>query len=224
MITDHNSYRGCWAYDILKKTKKDLFKDFTVLRGVEYDTKDAGHVLVIMPDHVYLPILKVRGMKLRRLLKIVHRLGGILGPAHPFGVKSSSAMHFRNMDHDLIERFDFVEVFNTCESELSNKLAGELAAKYDLPAFGGSDAHEEKYVGMSATEIDAEITCNNDLIRAIKKGCMTTAYGTVREATNKSKAKDHWIGVMAFKAYNRGLAKLFALKRKYHHMQMPFRV
>lgn len=224
MIADHNSYKGCHAYDKLKKRNPELFEDFTVIRGVEYDTKDSGHVLVIMPDNVYLPVLKVRGMKLRRLLKIVHRMGGILGPAHPFGVKSSSAMHFRNMDHERIERFDFVEVFNTCESELSNKLAGELAEEYGLPAFGGSDAHEERYVGMAATEINADIRCNNDLINYIRHGNMTEAYGTVREATNKSKAKDHWIGIVAFKAYNRGLAKLFALKRKYHHIKMPFRV
>ena len=224
MIADHNSYRGCRACDKLEETNKELFEDFTVIRGVEYDTKDAGHVLVIMPDGMYLPSLTIRGMKLRRLLKIVHRMGGVLGPAHPFGVKSSSAMHFRNMDHDLIERFDFVEVFNTCESTESNELAGQLAEEYDLPAFGGSDAHEEKYVGMSGTEIYAEIRCNNDLIRAIKAGCITKASGTVREATNKSKAKDHWIGIVAFKAYNRGLSKLFALYRKFHHLHLPFRV
>ena len=224
MIADHNSYKGCLAWDKFRRHNKEFVKDFTVLRGVEYDTKDAGHVLVIMPDHLYLPILNIRGMKLRRLLKIVHRFGGILGPAHPFGVKSSSAMHFRNMDHDLIERFDFVEAFNTCESEESNRLAGELAARYNLPVFGGSDAHEEQYVGMSATIIDAEIKSNNDLIRAVKAKKGITATGTVRESTLKSKSKDHWIGITAFKVYNRGLAKLFALKRKYHHLQMPFRV
>lgn len=224
MIADHNSYKGCFAWDKFRRHNKEFVKGFTVLRGVEYDTKDAGHVLVIMPDHLYLPVLNVRGMKLKRLLKIVHRFGGILGPAHPFGVKSSSAMHFRNMDHDLIERFDFVEVFNTCESELSNKLAGELAEKYNLPTFGGSDAHEEKYVGMAATIIDAEIKSNNDLIRAVKAKEGITATGTVRQATLKSKGKDHWIGILGFRIYNRGLAKLIAPFRKLHHLHLPFRV
>ena len=224
MIADHNSYKGCLAWDLFKRHNKDLVEGFTAIRGVEYDTKDAGHVLVIMPDHLYLPVLNIRGMKLRRLLKIVHRFGGILGPAHPFGVKSSSAMHFRNMDHDLIERFDFVETFNTCESELSNTLAAEMAEKYGLPCFGGSDAHEEQYVGMSATIIDAEIRCNNDLIKAVKEKKAIMATGTVREETLKSKSKDHWIGVTAFRLYNRGLAKLIAPYRKLLHMQLPFRV
>lgn len=224
MVTDHNSYRGCHAADRFMKQNQEEFKDFVILKGIEYDTKDAGHVLVIMPDNVYPPVLRVRGMKLRRLLKIVHRFGGILGPAHPFGVKSSSAMHFRKMDHELIERFDFVEVFNTCETAESNRLAAEMAAEYDLPAFAGSDAHEEKYVGMASTEFEEEIRCNNDLIRVIKAKCPTVVSGTEREQTRKSKMKDHWIGVVAFKAYNRGLAKLFALYRKWHHMQLPFRV
>ena len=99
MITDHNSYKGCRAWDRMKKLPE--YEDFVVLRGIEYDTKDAGHILVIMPDGLYLPILRVRGMTLRRLLKIVHRFGGILGPAHPFGVRSSSAMYFKKMNMSL---------------------------------------------------------------------------------------------------------------------------
>jgi hypothetical protein len=50
------------------------------------------------------------------------------------------------------------------------------------------------------------------------------ATGTVREETLKSKSKDHWIGVTAFRIYNRGLAKLIAPYRKLLHMQLPFRV
>lgn len=222
LIADHNSYKGCHAWDRYKRKHKT--KDFVAIRGVEYDTKDAGHVLVIMPDNLYLPILTIRGMKLRRLLKIVHRFGGILGPAHPYGVKSSSAMHFRNMDKNLIERFDFVEVFNTCETAKSNKQARKLAEEYGLPTFAGSDAHEERYVGMAATTFSDVITCNNDLIHAVKANRPIKASGKVREMTFKAKSKDHWIGVLGFKIYNRGLSKLFALYRKYHQMQLPFRV
>lgn len=221
MITDHNSYKACHVWDRMKKRPE--FSDFTVLCGVEYDTKDAGHILVIMPDHLYLPILNIRGMTLKRLLKIVHRFGGILGPAHPFGVRSSSAMYFKNMKMDLLERFDFIETFNTCESARSNELAQQLAEKYGLPSFAGSDAHEERYVGMAATIIDGEITCNNDLIHAVKSGHAISAGGTVREVTVKAKRKEHWTGVWGFKLYNRGLAKLISPYRKYHHMKLPFR-
>lgn len=221
MITDHNSYKGCRAWDRMKNRTEH--RDFTVLRGVEYDTKDAGHILVVMPDNLYLPILNIRGMTLRRLLKIVHRFGGILGPAHPFGVRSSSAMHFRKMNMELIERFDFIEAFNTCESVRSNELSQQMAEKYNLPAFAGSDAHEEQYAGMAETVFQDAITCNNDLIRAVKTHRPIHAAGTVRETTVKSKRKEHWTGVWGFKLYNRGLAKLISPYRKYHHMKLPFR-
>ena len=100
MISDHNSYKGCKAWDKLKTDPR--YRDFHVIRGIEYDTKDAGHILVIMPDDLYMPILKIRGMRCSKLIKIVHIFGGILGPAHPFGVASSSAMGFKQMDMRLI--------------------------------------------------------------------------------------------------------------------------
>ena len=59
MISDHNSYKGCKAWDRIKHEPK--YSSLTVIRGIEYDTKDAGHVLVIMPDDVYLPGTEVPG-------------------------------------------------------------------------------------------------------------------------------------------------------------------
>ncbi|MEG0830056.1 MAG: PHP-associated domain-containing protein [Anaerovoracaceae bacterium] len=221
MIADHNSYKGCRVWDELKKYPQ--YADFTVIKGLEYDTRDAGHILVIMPDKYLLPVLAIRGMNLKRLLKIVHRFGGILGPAHPFGVRSSSAMYFRKMNMDLIERFDFIETFNTCESPLSNQLARELADEYNLPHFGGSDAHVEEYVGMAYTDFDADIRCNNDLIRSVKDKVAIKAGGTERGETVKGKRKEHWTGVWGYKLYNRGVGKLIYPYRKYLHFKLPFR-
>ena len=222
MICDHNSYRGCHVWDQLKdlpELEEDL-KGFTVLRGMEYDTKDAGHVLVVMPDNMYFRLLHVRGMRLRKLIHLVHSCGGVLGLAHPFGAASSSAMGFTNMDHDLIEELDFIEVFNTCESELSNYLAGELAAKFGLPGIAGTDAHREEYIGMACTEIDADIRCNDDFIKAIIDGVSFKASGTEREETRSGKAKEHWTGVLGYKAYNRGIGKVRSIHRKLGHYRL----
>ena len=38
MITDHDSYRACRYWDRIKDDTK--YKDFVVLRGIEYDTRD----------------------------------------------------------------------------------------------------------------------------------------------------------------------------------------
>lgn len=218
MIADHNSYKGCKAWDAIKNDPR--YKNFNVIRGIEYDTKDAGHVLVIMPDNLYLPILRVRGMRCSKLIKIVHLFGGILGLAHPYGAASSSAIGFKNMDMNLIKKFDFIETFNTCESHESNENARRLAEKYDLPTFAGSDCHTPEYIGMACTEIDDDIHCNNDLICAVKYGAKITASGTEREATKKGKTKEHWIGVLAFKLYNRGIGKLVCPYRKFSHRKI----
>ena len=222
MISDHNSYKGCKAWDSMRKDPR--YKDFCVIRGIEYDTKDAGHILVIMPDDMYFPIFKIRGMRCSKLIKIVHIFGGILGPAHPFGVASSSAMGFKQMDMHLIKKFDFIETFNTCESEKSNRRAKILADEFNLPTFAGSDSHVTEYIGMACTEIDADIHCNNDLIAAVKNMVPFNAYGIEREETKKGKRKEHWIGILGFRIYNRGIGKVIYPYRRLRHHKALFPV
>lgn len=215
MISDHNSYRGCRAWDEIRHDPK--YENLTVIRGIEYDTKDAGHVLIIMPDDLYLPILRIRGMRCSKLIDLVHAYGGILGLAHPFGVSSSSAMGFKLMNMDLMERFDFIETFNTCEFPESNANASILAQRYRLPTFAGSDSHVTDYIGMAATEISADIRCNNDLIQAVRSGASIEANGTERGITKKAMRKEHWTGIWGFKLYNRGIGKLVCPYRKFSH-------
>ena len=79
LVTDHNSYNGYRCFKRTIQGKK--FQDFVVLKGIEaHDTIDAGHILVIMPETVKLPILELRGLPVQFLIDIVHRHGGILGP------------------------------------------------------------------------------------------------------------------------------------------------
>lgn len=218
MIADHNSYRGCKAWDEIADDPQ--YENFTVIRGMEYDTKDAGHILVVMPDGVYLPILKIRGMKCRRLITLVHVLGGVLGPAHPFGVATSSMMGFKKMSPHHLKHMDFIETFNTCESKESNDLAYALAGKYHLPGTGGSDAHVTDYIGMAWTEILHPIHCNNDFIQAMKRHATVEAGGRERKQTRKGRYKDHWIGQTAYRIYNRGLGKLKSPRRSLHHLKL----
>lgn len=218
MISDHNSYKGCKAWDAIKNDPK--YRNFTVIRGIEYDTKDAGHILVILPDGIYPRVLRIRGLKCSTLIKLVHSLGGILGPTHPFGVATSSAMGFKKMKMSYIKHFDFIETFNTCEFVNSNRLAKDLADRFDMPSFAGSDAHVPEYIGMACTEINAQIHCNNDLIAAVKFGADIKAFGTEREITKKAKRKEHWIGRVGYQIYNRGIGKMVYPYRSYHHRKL----
>ena len=77
LVSDHNSYDGYreWRDSIKGKNHTD----FVVLKGVEYDTIDCGHMLVIMPEGVKLKLLELRGLPAQILIMVVHKYGGIVG-------------------------------------------------------------------------------------------------------------------------------------------------
>lgn len=215
LITDHNSYK---AYRYYKKHKKDsVFADFTILKGMEYDTIDAGHILVIMPEHIRLPLLELRGLPVSVLIDVVHFFGGILGPAHPCGEKYLSITNTRSYrkNSDIIRHFDFMETFNACESPESNRKAAELAAKYNLPGFGGSDAHRANCAGLSFTEIDGTIEQETDLIRHIRAKEPVSCGGEFYHGTTKEKiGRVNDLLVYSFWLYNQSSALFRSYKRR----------
>lgn len=204
LISDHNSYGG---YRYLKKNVK-LNRDFVVLKGIEYDTIDAGHILVIMPEKTKLPILELRGLPVRFLIDIVHRSGGILGPAHPCGERHLSILNTRKHRHCLsvMDQFDFVEGFNSCEEPESNERAVKIAERFQKPVFGGSDAHKADCIGLGFTEFNEKIACESDLIRLIlcRKDKACICGGEYYEGTTKNRiGKANHILVESFWLYNR---------------------
>ena len=126
LVTDHDSYGGYEAY--VNSGKK--YDDFVVLRGIEYDSLEFGHFIVILPsdtpDEVY-ELLRYKGLTLDKLIYIVHCSDGILGPAHPYGepfMSFASTMYWnqpKQIAH--MVHFDFVEGYNACESNKSNRYA-----------------------------------------------------------------------------------------------------
>lgn len=206
LISDHNSYNG---YRSWKKNIKDRkFRDFVVLKGIEYDTIDAGHILVIMPETVKLPILELRGLSVQFLIDIVHKNGGILGPAHPCGEKYLSITNTRKHRNQLavMDRFDFLEGFNACESPESNAMALQIAEQFGKPVFGGSDAHKEDCIGLGATEFSAPVTCESDLIALVMKRGREACEcgGSYYEKTTKQKiGRANDVLVQFFWLYNR---------------------
>lgn len=240
LISDHDSYNGYRAW--LKDRGNSLEKgssseegtpweegDFLVLKGVEYDTIDAGHILVIMPEGVKLKILELRGLPVLFLIEIVHRHGGILGPAHPCGEKYLSITNTRKHRNRLavMDRFDFLEGFNACESHESNARAMEIAEEYGKPAFGGSDAHKMDCVGLGFTEFHGEITCESDLIRLVKErgqdACVCGGEYYTRTTKNKI-GRANSILVESFWFYNRFGSMLRHRKRKRELGKMYIRI
>lgn len=205
VITDHNTYKGYrhWKYHM----KGKAHEDFVVLKGIEYDTRDAGHILVIMPEGVKMRLLEMRGMPVSVLIDLVHRNGGVLGPAHPCGEKYLSITNTKKFytSPEIMKRFDFVEAYNCCESAASNAGAMKLAQKYGKVTIGGSDSHKPGCVGRAYTIIPEPVTCETELISMIHKKTKFETGGTLYEKTTKDRiGKVNKILVYSFWFYNKG--------------------
>lgn len=203
VITDHNTYNGYryWRDNI----KGREFKDFVVLKGVEYDTYDGGHMLVIMPQGVKLKTLEIRGMTTEQLIEFVNRHGGIIGPAHPCGEKYMSFFNSRcyRVNPELTNKFHFIEIYNACEPESSNEGALAKAKHYNKLGVGGSDAHKHICVGWGGVEFKEEIKTELDLINTIRKGAPTKCGGKIYDQTTKDRlGKAKVIMAYSFLVYN----------------------
>lgn len=212
LVTDHDSYKGYRHWRSHLQNKDAAVDNFTVLMGVEYDTCDTGHFIVIMPDGVDLQVLQVRGMSFKSLKNVVHKNGGVLGPAHPFGAKSSSAMFCNKLmrNSKLLSDCDFFEGFNTCETQIANQAATICATRLGLPCVGGSDSHKGEYVGTAYTIFNREIRCNNDMIEAIKNRDIIDFGGQEREFLKKHKKRNSISATYGFRSYNRLLGCIFS--------------
>lgn len=215
LLTDHNSYKAYRYYQ--KEVKGKEFSDFVVLKGIEYDTIDAGHIIVVMPTGVKLPILELRGLPVQLLIDIVHHFGGVLGPAHPYGEKYLSLMNTRRgkKARDLISRFDFIETYNACESPASNQAAARLAKRFHKPETGGSDSHKEDCIGLGYTILDTTIKTETDFIHALHSNTVIYSGGEPYTHTTKQKiGRANHLLVYSFWLYNKLLALFRRRKRK----------
>ena len=208
LITDHDTYKGYrhWKYHM----KGKVHEDFVVLKGIEYDTYDAGHIICIMPEGVKMRLLEIKGLPVSVLIDFVHRHGGILGPAHPCGEKYLSFAHTKKFykSPEIIKRFDFIEGFNACEPEESNAGAMKLA-------IGGSDSHKLDCVSLAYTELPERVTCETELISLIRSKVPIGVGGTIYGKTTKDKiGKANKLLVYSFWFYNKGGALLKMRKRK----------
>lgn len=203
LITDHDTYNGYRHWK--KKIQGKDHEDFVVLKGIEYDTCDGGHILVIMPQGVKMRVLELKGLPVAVLIDLVHRNGGILGPAHPCG---EAYMSFTNAKRfyknpEVMKRFDFIEVFNACEPLESNEKAAKLAQKYGKIGIGGSDAHNPTAVGMAYTELSEHVTCETELIALFRRKESFEVGGMLYNKTLKDKlGKANKILVYSFWIYN----------------------
>lgn len=152
-------------------------------------------------------LLEMRGMPVSLLIDLVHRNGGVLGPAHPCGEKYMSIANTKKFyqSPEIMKRFDFIEAYNCCESVASNTGAARLAAKYKKVTTGGSDSHKTGCVGRAYTILPEPVTCETELISMIHKKVPFEVGGVQYEKTTKDRiGKVNKVLVYSFWLYNKG--------------------
>jgi predicted metal-dependent phosphoesterase TrpH len=153
-----------------------------IFRGNEITT-DQGDMLVFGLEK------EIKGIvKLKELREEVSAVEGFIIVAHPFrgfltfGIGKLGLTPEEAMERPLFKYVDAVEVMNCKVTRKENSFAAEVAEGLNLPATGGSDAHEVSEVGIFATRFSQVITNEKALIEALRDGSYAPiAYREERE-------------------------------------------
>lgn len=179
-LTDHNTSDGC-RYMLDKGLAREdgqPVDDFLIIPGVEVTTAE-GHLLCL---GVVLPNLK--GTPAVEVAKIVHDLGGLVIPPHPYDLFRAG---IRESVLDVLA-MDALEVFNAATTlKRYNQMAFNYAQRRTLPMTCGSDAHHEAAIGTAYTTLHTDDFSVTGILKQITKGTeLKQRYLTTKDALRKT--------------------------------------
>jgi predicted metal-dependent phosphoesterase TrpH len=142
---------------------------FLILNAAEVET-DYGHVLVYGVNDDILARFDFRDVRLpaQELISEVDRLGGVALPCHPGRPTVGLCAHYEHKPP--LAGVRAVEALNGGSRKGEDARVAELIARHGYGAFGGSDSHLVSFVGVCATEFDADIRDVEDLVRELRGG------------------------------------------------------
>jgi len=142
----------------------DLHRD---LREVE---TDYGHVLVYGVNADILARFDFADVRLpaQEVIGEVYRLGGVALPCHPGRPNVGLCAHYESKGP--LDGVIAVEALNGGSKKGEDARVQELMRQYGYAGFGGSDSHLVSFVGIVATEFDADIRSMDDLVRELRGG------------------------------------------------------
>jgi len=164
VLTEHRQFDPTREYHALESRY-----GFLVLTAAEVET-DYGHVLVYGVNDAILARFDFRDVRLpaQELVTEVDRLGGIALPCHPGRPTVGLCAHYETKRP--LEGVVAVEALNGGSRKGEDARVAELARRHGYRTFGGSDSHLVSFVGICATEFEAEIRTIDDLVRELKGG------------------------------------------------------
>jgi predicted metal-dependent phosphoesterase TrpH len=162
-LTDHN-----FVWDPERIRALQGKHRFLILRGNEITT-DQGDILVFGLDEDIKGIISIESLRQK-----VMAASGFMIAAHPFrGFLTFDAAHLgmtpqKAMQKALFKQVDALEALNGKVTPKENQFAHQVAEGLNLPATGGSDAHEVFEVGQYATRFSKQIQNEAELVEALK--------------------------------------------------------
>jgi predicted metal-dependent phosphoesterase TrpH len=142
---------------------------FLILNAAEVET-DYGHVLVYGVNDDILARFDFRDVRLpaQEVITEVDRLGGVALPCHPGRANVGLCAHYEHKPP--LTGVRAVEALNGGSRKGEDARVAELIARHGYGAFGGSDSHLVSFVGVCATEFEADVRNVEDLVRELRGG------------------------------------------------------
>ena len=164
VLTEHRQWDPAADYRALEDRYGIL-----ILRGAEVET-DYGHVLVYGVTDEMTRRFDFANVRLpaQEVITEVARLGGVALPCHPGRATVGLCAHYDTRPP--LDGVVAVEALNGGSRKGEDARTRELIERHGYHAFGGSDSHLVTFVGICATEFDADVRSMDDLVRELRGG------------------------------------------------------
>jgi hypothetical protein len=131
---------------------------------------DYGHMLVYGVNEDIVARFDFRDVRLpaQEVVSEVWRRGGIALPCHPGRANVGLCAHYETKP--VLEGVIAVEAVNGGSRKGEDERVQELVRQHGYAAYGGSDSHLVSFVGVCATELDADIATIDDLVGELRAG------------------------------------------------------
>jgi predicted metal-dependent phosphoesterase TrpH len=140
-----------------------------ILRGAEVET-EYGHVLVYGVNADMTRRFDFTDVRLpaQTVITEVARMGGLAAPCHPGRPTIGLCEHYASKPP--LDGVVAIEALNGGSRKGENERVQAVIDRYGYFGFGGSDAHLVSFIGICATELDADIHNEAELVAALQRG------------------------------------------------------
>lgn len=165
-ITDHNVFDESSAFSYYTdKHKKPL-----IIKGVELSTNNGDLLIFGLKNNFWKDYIPNINVDAKKVIADVASFNGVAIWAHPF---RSYCEYCYNTEYKMFSGVNILEVKNAKNLEAENLKAFNYACNNNFKMTGGSDAHSIEDLGKALTLFKDTITCEEELIEALKNGIYT---------------------------------------------------